>query len=106
MAATSVQEIMERIANLDPSRAQGINGVALFDLSGEGGGKWTISVSDGEISVEEGETTPPDVTLSMAADDFVAMANGELNPVSAFMQGRIKMSGNTALAMRLQSILT
>ncbi|MBE9506994.1 MAG: SCP2 sterol-binding domain-containing protein, partial [Chloroflexi bacterium] len=37
--------------------------------------------------------------------DFVAIANGELNPISAFMQGKVKVSGDMALAMRLQSIL-
>jgi putative sterol carrier protein len=34
------------------------------------------------------------------------MSNGELNAVAAFMQGRIKISGDMSLAMRLQSILT
>jgi len=46
------------------------------------------------------------MTLSMAAQDLVALSNGELNAVAAFMQGRIKVSGDMALAMRLQSILT
>jgi acyl-CoA dehydrogenase len=42
----------------------------------------------------------------MDAQDLVALANGELNAMSAFMQGKIKVSGDMSLAMRLQSILT
>lgn len=106
MTTIPVKEVLQRIAGIDPSRVEGLNAVALFDLSGEGGGKWTLKIADGEITIEEGETAPPNVTLSMAAADFVAMSKGELNPVSAFMQGKIKVSGDMGLAMRLQSILT
>ena len=106
MAVTTVQEIFERIAGSDSTKLQGINGVILFDLSGEGGGKWTLTLADGEAKLEEGEATSPSVTLSMAAQDFVAMTSGELNAVAAFMQGKIKVSGDMSLAMRLQNILT
>jgi putative sterol carrier protein len=106
MAATSVQEILENIRNVDPAKIQGVNGIILFDLSGEGGGKWTAALADGELTLEEGETASPNVTLGMDADDFAAMSSGEINPVSAFMQGKIKISGDMSLAMRLQSILT
>jgi putative sterol carrier protein len=104
MSDTIVQEVLGRIG-ADPSRLEGISGVILFDLSGEGGGKWTVTIADKGVKVEEGETASPNVTLSMEAQDFVAMSRGELNPVSAFMQGKIKVSGDMSLAMRLQSIL-
>ncbi len=106
MAGTSVKDIFQRITGLDPSRLAGFSGVVLFDLSGEGGGKWTLTVSEGKAKVEEGQTATPNVTLSASADDFVAIATGQLNPVSAFMQGKIRVTGDMGLAMRLQSILT
>ena len=105
MAFTTVQEILDGIASQDAARVQGINGVMLFDLSGEGGGRWTLTLADEGVELEEGETVPPDVTFSMEAQDFVAIANGTLNPISAFMQGKVSVSGDMALAMRLQSIL-
>jgi len=107
MAVTSAQEAFDRMANLDPAKAQGINAVILFDLSGEGGDQWTLSLADDEKpKLEEGETASPDMTLSMDAQDFVAMSNGELNAMNAFMQGKIKVSGDMSLAMKLQNILT
>jgi len=105
MAFTSVKEILEGISEIDAEKIQGVNGVMLFDATGEGGGQWTLTLSDGEVKLEEGETATPDVTFSMAAQDFVAIANGELNAISAFMQGKVKVTGNMALAMRLQSLL-
>jgi putative sterol carrier protein len=106
MAITSVQSVLDNISRVDKTKIEGINAVILFDLSGEEGGKWTATLAEGEVKVEEGETASPSMTLSMDAQDLVAMSNGELNAVAAFMQGRIKVSGDMSLAMRLQSILT
>ena len=106
MALTTVQEILDGVASQDAARVQGINGVMLFDLSGDGGGRWTLTLADEGIKLEDGESASPDVTFSMEAQDFIAIANGELNPISAFMQGKVSVSGDMALAMRLQSILT
>ena len=105
MAFTSVSEILEGISEIDAEQVKGVNGVMLFDATGEGGGQWTLTLADDGVKLEEGETTTPDVTFTMAAQDFVAIANGELNAISAFMQGKVKVTGNMALAMRLQSLL-
>jgi putative sterol carrier protein len=106
MAATPVQEALENIRNADPARIGDIDAVILFDLSGDGGGQWTLKLASGSIELEEGETTSPSMTLSMDASDFVSMVNGELNAMAAFMQGKIKVSGDMSLAMKLQSMLS
>jgi putative sterol carrier protein len=106
MAITTVQDVLDHISHVDRAKIEGIDAVILFDLSGEGGGKWTATLADGEAKVEEGETASPNMTLSMDAQDLVAMATGDLNAMAAFMQGKIKVSGDMSLAMRLQSILT
>ena len=106
MAVTTAQEALELIASADPSKLAGINAVIAFDLTGEGGGKWTVTLAEEGAKLEEGETASPNMTLSMDTQDFVAMSNGELNAMAAFMQGKIKISGDMSLAMRLQSLLT
>jgi len=105
MPFTTVQEILDGVTRQDAARVQGINGVMLFDFGGEGGGRWTLTLADEGVKLEEGETTAPNVTFAMEAQDFIAIANGELNAVSAFMQGKVKVSGDMGLAMRLQSLL-
>ena len=105
MAIKSVQDVLDNIHRVDPAKIEGVDAVILFNLTGDGGGKWTATIADGEVKVEEGETASPTMTLSMTGQDLVALSNGELNPVSAFMQGRIKVSGDMSLALRLQNIL-
>lgn len=102
-AAEAIKAMPE---SADPQKLSGLDAVLLFDLSGEGGGQWTVSVADGQISVAEGAPAAPTMTLKMTAEDFVAMINGELNTMAAFMQGKIKIEGDMSIAMRLQTLFS
>jgi putative sterol carrier protein len=103
----SVSEALQAIAqDVDAASLAGLNTVALFDLAGEGGGQWTMTIDDGDISVAEGKTEPPKLTFKMEASDFLDMTSGSLNPVMAYMQGRIKVQGDMGVAMRLQALFS
>ena len=46
-----------------------------------------------------------DCTVKVSKDDFVAMSTGQLDSMSAFMTGKLKIEGDMGVAMKLQSIL-
>jgi putative sterol carrier protein len=48
-----------------------------------------------------GEIADADFTMAMTYDDSVATAKGELEANAAFMQGRIKVTGNMGKLMQL-----
>ena len=41
----------------------------------------------------------------MSDADYVAMTSGSLNPMMAFMSGKIKVEGDLNTVMKLQSIM-
>jgi putative sterol carrier protein len=76
-----------------------------FNLTGEGGGTFHAVFDNGSVDVGEGTVENPGCTVTMSAPDFLLMVQGKLNPMAAFMGGKLKIQGDMGLAMRLQSII-
>jgi len=94
----------ERLA-LEPERTAGWRARYQFEIAGQGGGDWTIDVTDGSVAVVRGRQGAPDVTVAMDADDFVAMNTGALDGGDAFFRGKLRVKGDLGKAMRLSDLL-
>ena len=92
-------------SNFNAEKASGVNATVQFDLSGDGGGLWYAEIADGSLDLQEGKVTSPSATISMDADDFEKMSNGELNAMMAFMSGKIKVQGDLNTVMQFQSLV-
>jgi putative sterol carrier protein len=103
VAADNAREFFESLEarSGDSSKAAGLNATYLFDIAGSG--KWTVRVENGQVSVQEGEGDA-DTTISASEETFVKIVNGEQNPTSAFMTGKLKVSGDLGNAMKLQQL--
>src|SRR3989442_6978120 len=102
---TEIFEEIDRSLKADPARAAGTNASYVFDLSGDDGGLYHIVLREGAESAGAGGVDGAGVTIAMAAADFVEMRHGRLDPTMAFMSGRVKISGDMRLAMKLPSTL-
>uniref|UniRef100_A0A7S4T158 SCP2 domain-containing protein n=1 Tax=Alexandrium monilatum TaxID=311494 RepID=A0A7S4T158_9DINO len=80
------------------------NGAALVKLGGavfqfvisDAGpeGKFTLDLKNGSGSAKAGEDEKADVTISMKDDDMMAMFDGRLSGMQAFLSGRLKIKGS------------
>jgi putative sterol carrier protein len=68
----------------------------------DGDRRYWIRIDGGAIDVGQGDVDSPDATITQDYDTAVALAKNELNPVTAFMTGKIRISGNMALLLQLQ----
>jgi putative sterol carrier protein len=99
---TSVREFFESLeSRADASKTAGMTSSYLFDI--EGAGKWTVSVDDGNVSVTEGGENA-DAIITTSEDTFEKIVNGEQNPTSAYMTGKLKVKGDMGAAMKLQKL--
>lgn len=85
-------------------RAQGVSAIVQYDITGEGGGTYHVQIASGACTVNEGPAASPQLTLTMAAQDWVDMVTGKLNPQMAFMSGKLKHKGDMSLLMRLPGL--
>ncbi len=99
----ALESLKEKVAQ--PPAMQGVSAVYQFDLEGEGGGSYYVTFTDGAGVISEGKAENPDITITMAASDFMSLMAGNLNPMSAYMSGKLKVKGDMSLAMKLQSLL-
>jgi len=96
-------DMAARIAK-NPERAKKIGGVYEFVLDGDGGGTWHLDLNVPEVKV--GAAPKMNVRIRMKASDFIALAEGRLNPMMAFTKGQLKVEGNVAMALKLQALLS
>ncbi|MGD8735655.1 MAG: SCP2 sterol-binding domain-containing protein [Anaerolineae bacterium] len=84
-----------------PEKAGGAKAVIQLDLTGEHGGMWVLHVEDGACHVLSEPPSSPGVKVTMDADDFVALYRGNLDPIKAFMTGKVKIAGNVGLVAQM-----
>ena len=71
-----------------------------FDM----GGQHLFIDGTGDKNVVSASDIAADCTVNVSLTDFQSLIRGDLNPMSAFMSGKIKVDGDMGVAMKLQSL--
>ena len=87
------------------AKVKDINAVIQVCLTGEGGGDYYMTLAAGNFETAKGKADAPNMTITQAVADWREINAGRLNPQMAFMSGKIKVSGDMSLAMKLGSIM-
>jgi putative sterol carrier protein len=109
MPVTSARDLFDRQMperlKAKPEIAQKVNAIYKFVVTGEGGGTWTVDLTQpgGKVSESDGEAQ---CTISIGAKELIAVVNGKLNAQMAFMTGKLKVAGDIGLALKLGSLLS
>ncbi|EDQ92216.1 uncharacterized protein MONBRDRAFT_23152 [Monosiga brevicollis MX1] len=106
-----VVEVFERMqANLSQELVRQVNAVFTFALKSAQGSdsRWVVDLKSGAGAIHppgaQLEGLKVDTTLKLSEDDFVKLARGQLNAMQAFMQNKLKVSGNMMLAQKLSGL--
>jgi len=102
----TAQQILEHARlKMQSSRLPEDHGIYRFDLVGEGGGMFELNISAGGVALSPAYSSTPDLTVRLSVDDFRAMAVGKLPLAAITAKGRIRVTGDLALASNLQRVL-
>ena len=92
----------EMSGRFDGAAAGDWNAVFLFRISGERGGDFVLRIGDGTCTVSEGETDDATSTITTSDETWLGIVDGSVNPMTAFMGGKVKVKGNIGDVMKLQ----
>ncbi len=92
--------VTEAVAALNAKMGgDGFDGTAKFAIEDEGS---IIIDANGARAGDD----DADVTLTATTDVFKAILDGEMNPTTAFMTGKLTVDGDMGQAMKLSGVLS
>jgi putative sterol carrier protein len=89
--------------------AKKINSVCLIEIGSEKDVQyWTVdfTASSNRIFKTEDNSDVACRIVVSNLDDWFAIINGDINPTTAFMKGKIKIKGDITTALKMQEILS
>src|SRR5215475_2355743 len=93
---------LHRMQKFEPV-LRGVHGTYLFDIDKVG--CWFVAVDDGTTHVEE-KRRDADCTISCDEPDFVDIVEGRRQLLTSYMQGRVKIRGDMALAQKFHGLVS
>ena len=84
-------------AKVSPAAIEGLETVFHFDIEGDQGGQYTISVNNGKVKVEDGLVGEPKCVVRSSDSNFINLVTGELNPMMAVLTGKVKISNQSEM---------
>lgn len=87
-----------------PEKAPGLDAIIQFKFTGAEAGDWYAVIKDGKCAAERGVHASPKLTLTVDSGDYIRILTGELDGMQAYMHGKLKLTGDLNLAMKLTQI--
>ncbi|MEM6319017.1 MAG: acyl-CoA dehydrogenase family protein [Bacteroidota bacterium] len=100
-AALSFEQLVNGIQQ-QATKANPLGKTLKFDM----GGQQLYIDGTGDQNVVSADGNGADCTVNITYDDFQSLIKGELNPMSAFMSGKLKVDGDMGVAMKLQQLFS
>jgi putative sterol carrier protein len=101
----TIAEAFDTMVNLFNSAAAGsMSKTFQWNITGEEAGVYALKIANGTCELIKGGVEKPDITITVADKDWLAIAEGKLNPMNAFTSGKVKIAGDMMLAMKLQQL--
>ena len=101
----TVAETFEEMPNvLNPAAAAGMQKTLQWNITGDQAGVWALKIDDGKGTLIPNGVEKPDITFTVSDKDWLAITEGKLDAMNAFMTGKLKVAGDMMLAMKVPNL--
>lgn len=102
--AHTIESLIAMVPKTLPAQAKSADTIVQLVVTGAQAGEWNAVIKDGRVNVVKGTHPTPELTITADTADILAVANGQLDPVKALMQGKAKVKGDLTEAISLAKI--
>ncbi|MEO7019932.1 MAG: SCP2 sterol-binding domain-containing protein [Ktedonobacteraceae bacterium] len=98
----TIGELFETLpSKFNAQAATGVTKTLQWNITGEETGVWAFRIVDGVGQLITGGVEKPDATFTTSAKTWTAIAEGTQDAMKAFMTGKLKVTGDMMLAMKV-----
>lgn len=101
---TIAESFQMMVTLFNPTAAGSLKKTFQWNITGDEAGKYALQVADGKCELVEGGVEKADVTFTVSDKDWLAIGEGKLDAMNAFATGKLKLSGDMMLAMKVQQL--
>src|SRR5258707_1327459 len=92
------------IRTFKATAAGDMNKTFQWNVTGDDAGKYALKIANGTCEFINGGVDKADVTFTVSDTNWLALSEGKLAPMNAFMSGKLKLAGDMMLSMKLQQL--
>ncbi len=85
-----------------PDKAKEVNAIYGFNITGDGGGQWTVDLTSTPPTCVKGDTGKAQCSIEVAHEDFKQMFSNPQLGMQLYFQGKLRVTGDPMLATKLQ----
>ena len=86
-------------------KLDGTDAKIVFELSGDGGGAYTVHISSGGVQGTEGPVDDPDLRVLVDLETWRQLNRGDLSAPEALLKRKVKLDGDFLLGLKLHLML-
>lgn len=87
-----------------PAKAEGVDASVSYQITGGGGGGWTVRIEDGSVTVTEEILASPTVYIVASDRSYHDVATGQLDSVTAVVTGKMSVEGDVAFMAKFREM--
>jgi putative sterol carrier protein len=87
-----------------PEKAKGVDASVSYQITGGGGGEWTLTIRDGKVALTREVLASPRVYIVASDRNYHDVATGKLDSVTAVVTGKMSVEGDVAFMAKFREM--